>query len=150
MVKGVYEDKPHVFYFNLSADVGAGCPNHLDDVEFVRFGIYCAAQKLSSGGGSPLDAAFVLAAAKVGKSGPFDPALGDAILALQKSQKLREDSRVDVAKGIVTPHGTIYLLQNMQFYMRYYCKHVYPRIDLMSETGAEISRAVRFMFIRDI
>jgi hypothetical protein len=29
------------FYWNISQDVGPGCPNAQDDVELVRFGFFC-------------------------------------------------------------------------------------------------------------
>lgn len=147
MVKGAYSDAFSVFYFNLDAPVGPGCQNRPDDVELVRYGLYCLTQAPGMMAAGPNERAFLDVARAVGRSGPYDPSIATAVLAYQRARGLTEDSKVSVIQGNFTPRGNTYVLQTMQANMRDVCKGVFPRIDLVPDTGPILSRVVRHMFI---
>lgn len=147
MVKGAYNETFSAFYFNLHADVGQGCANRLDDVELVRYGIACLAA-------APVNRAdpnlrpFLEAAARVKATGPFDSFVSNAVLAFQKTfDTMHADGKVSVIRGDRSPHGHIYVLQTMTAAMRLACTRVYPRLDLVPETGPALSQVVRKMFL---
>lgn len=146
MVKGAYNETFSAFYFNLHAEVGPNCPNRGDDVELVRYGIACLA-KWPGNQKSAEGRQFCDLARQVGPTGPFDTPLASAILACQRANGLTTDGKVSLVRGDFAPSGRSYILQIMNAAIRIAATSVFPRIDLVPESGAALSQVVRRMFV---
>ena len=90
------------FFFNLSQDVGPGCPNAADDVEFVRFGYYCMGTNPQN---TLSPAANKAAYAAVPLQGPFDAQLQQVIRLHQAERGGAQDGKVSTIKNASGSYG---------------------------------------------
>lgn len=150
MVKPVVT-KTRYFCFTLTGSVGTGQPNHLDDVEFVRFGLIAyrvgslARGKVNVPGYND----FLLATVSLPATGGMDSHLDRAIRGFQKSQELKVDGIVSASPQRVAPSGKYYSYAYFDFAMREQYPRLYPRVDLVPESGPAFSRAITEMFVVD-
>jgi len=148
MVKVAYSEAFDRFFFNLSGAVGPQCANNIDDVELVRFGIFCTSKAPSRPSDNAKDRdEFKAAALKVGFVGGYDPTVGAAIKAFQKFSGRQLDSTVSVIAGNNTPNGQTWVLQTLLANMAAEYPNMYPRIDQVFETGPTITARVRKLFV---
>ncbi len=136
------------FYFNLSGPVGPNCTNNIDDVELVRFGIFCTSKAPPRPSDSAKDRDdFKAAALKVGFVGGYDPTVGTAIKAFQKFSGRHQDSTVSVIFGNNAPNGQTWVLQTLLANMAAEYPNIYPRIDQVFESGPVITARLRKLFV---
>ena len=139
------------FFFNVTAAVGTGQPNRLDDVELVRFG-YKMQRKDPRLVSRPGTAARQQLADKMNGTGPFAPDLQAVITAHEIERGGAQDGRVTPAQHYANIDGTydhqhIWIIMALNNAMRFVAKDIYPRIDLHIESGSEVSRVVRGFFL---
>ena len=148
MVKSAYSKESSRFFFNIEGDVGPRGLNLAEDVELVRFGVFCLTKAPMAPGENAADRqAFMAAARKVGFIGPYDADLGAAILAYQKARGRVMDSTVSVISGQGTAGGQAYVLQTMLANMAAEYPSIYPRIDQIMETGPALTARVKSLFV---
>ena len=130
------------FFWNLSAAVGTGQPNHLDDVELVRFG-YVMLRSASDAGVLPASLRSIAAAMR--KTGGFDKDLDAVIRAHQEFKHIPQDGKVSVANATLANHGKYdrkhpWIMVNLNNFMHDF--NLFPRIDLHPDIGPEIRKVV--------
>lgn len=136
------------FIFALSSDVGIGKANRPDDVEFVRFGLSCCRVWLSSAGleGKPKHLDFFTAVAGLPMAGGMDQKLDRAIRGLQKSQELKVDGVVSAVSQITTESGKVYMYALLNRAMQVVHPNLFPRIDVVPESGLMVTLTVKSIF----
>ena len=146
MVIAVAELNGRAFRWNLTANVGPGQPNKLDDVELVRFGYICMKQNVKFPASSDLQEVID----KVRADGPFDTDLADAIKAHQLEHGGTQDGIVSVANVSSTSHNKerydsshTWIIMNLNNNMLDVAGDVYPRIDKHPQSGPEVSKVVK-------
>lgn len=140
------------FYWNISKDVGRGKPNLIDDVELVRYGYHCMRQDhvYMQRFGSE----FRTAVMAMDSRGPYGADLQNVIDAHQRHRGGTQDGCVSVMK-INTLQTVKYdgqhswILWSLHLSMVVALRNLYPRIDLDSFSGPDISRTVRNCFLID-
>jgi hypothetical protein len=132
-------------YWNLSEDVGTGKPNLVEDVELVRFGYHCW---LKTGTHSrPLSAPLELAIRVMLPWGGFGPDLDLVIREHQKWRGGQQDGCISKVKMTSGNQGYVdgtrlWIMIVLSNSMLLVHPHIFPRIDLAAESGAEVSGAV--------
>jgi hypothetical protein len=141
MIVGTY---PGAMFWNLSHDVGPGCPNQAADVELVRLGYYCYARH-QEGNKTP---ALVAQALSIQTTGGFDDILAAMIVAHQNARGGTQDRKISTIKNASASyhdrhgkHGMILnaLVWNIVASMQ----AEFPRIDKHPNAGPALKAAVR-------
>ncbi len=132
------------FFWNLSHDVGPGCPNQMDDVELVRFGYYCMGNNPASGTIPPAQKARLLG---LSLSGPFDSHLAAVIRDHQAARGGVQDGKVSTIKNATGYYGNkswimVILNNNMMDILG----ETWPRIDRHHQTSALLTQKIRGVF----
>ena len=149
MVVAVTEIKGQAFRWNLSAHVGPGQPNKIDDVELVRFGYYCLRQN----GKFPAAPELLPVLREMQNFGGFGPDLANVIVAHQQNRGGTQD-------GVVSPARISNTSTNRELYdgthnwivtaldnnMRDVAGEFYPRVDKHAASGPEVSKAIKRIF----
>lgn len=138
-----------VLTFCLSAAVGHACPNLPADVEFVRFGIFAIRRHLLASGSSakPYYTEFMSISSIVATIGGCDERLVAAIRAFQQSQEAPVDGVVSVmTPGRRSSSGRAYTHAQFETAMVVEYPNLYPRIDMVPESGQIVSGAVAKLF----
>jgi hypothetical protein len=136
------------FLWNLSAPVGVGQANRIDDVELVRFG-YFMIRSASDVGIFSKELRDALQGMR--RTGGFDNDLDVVIRAHQRHKKENPvDGKVSIAHVTSLNQGrfdghTPWIIVNLNNFMRDFDR--YPRIDLHPESGLEISRVASLLRI---
>lgn len=136
-----------LFYFNLSANVGAMQPNKTDDVELVRFGYKMrranpkAANKpqlneltdqMNAKGGYGPDLQAVIDEHQSGLGGPRDG-------RISRAQLFSGDGLYD--------GKNVWIIEGLTNSMRVAAAANFPRIDLHDDCGPELAKAVKRIFL---
>jgi hypothetical protein len=134
------------FLWNLTAPVGVGQPNKLDDVELVRFG-YFMMRSAPDVGAFSKELRDALQGMR--RTGGFGDDLDAVIRAHQRHKHENPvDGKISVAHVTVINQGRFdghipWIVVNLNNFMRDFDQ--YPRIDLHAESGFEISRVARLL-----
>jgi hypothetical protein len=125
-------------FWNLTAAVGVGQPNLLDDVELVRFG-YVMYQAATI---EPPTPTLRAAMNKMRRAGSFGNELDAVIRAHQAEKNIPVDGKISVAQANLANQGQYdrhhsWIMVNLVAYMSDF--DLYPRIDLHPESGPAIS-----------
>jgi hypothetical protein len=139
-----------VFRWNLTAPVGPMQPNKLDDVEYVRFAYFCLGQNPKSTSRLDLKAQID----QLALAGPFDQDLADLIRAHQSLRGGTQDGIVSVERISATSTNRelydsahAWMLSSLSNNIIDITIDIFPRIDLHSRSGPEVSRVVKAIFL---
>jgi hypothetical protein len=122
------------FYFNVTAPVGTGQMNRLDDAELVRFG-YKSMVKAAK---VPVDPQLKSLIDKMSSSGPFSDDLAAVITQHENVRGGTQDGRISRA---VTFHGTGYdgqhswIIEVLSNNIRAATSKIFPRLDFDTTCG---------------
>jgi hypothetical protein len=151
MVMPVVVSGSQFFYWNLSANVGLGCPNRIDDVQLVQLGYALALE--TSWDNVVFDAEMRSICKKIIPGQPYSGVANDpltlAIVAHQKKQKIAPDGHVSVlppmSSGVYQKHGTnhVFLLVRLVNAIKEMTPEYFPRIDLHPKCPLALKSAVR-------
>ncbi len=135
---------------NLSANVGRGQPNKIDDVELVRFGYYCARA-------SAVPPAFAktmrveLMALKT--KGAYGADLEKVIIGHQKLRGGTQDGYISPEKpgfaGERYDGKTTWMITALNNNILDVCKEIWPRLDKHEIAGLELSKRLRYIFLNE-
>lgn len=145
MVIAVVEFQGNAFRWNLSANVGPGQRNALDDVELVRFGYICLKQNLRF----PPNPLLLPSLNKMRPFGPFDQDLAEVISVHQNARGGTQDGIVSVAKISSTSKSELYdrrnawIIVSLNNNMLDVADDIYPRIDKHPQSGPTLSLKVK-------
>lgn len=139
-----------LFFFNVSAHVGRGAPNKLDDVELVRYAYGC----MRSNPPNLVNAnAAVMAAMQAMKTtGPYAADLQAVIDAHQAQRGGTKDGKISPAQPNAFNNNMYdgqhsWMITVLSNNIRIGIKDgPYPRIDMDKRSGPEISKLVKAMF----
>ncbi len=137
------------FLWNVSADVGQGKPNKLDDVELVRFGYLAFLTNPPTISQAPEK--FRTALTRMRTIGPFGQDLQDVIVQHELTRGGTQDGCVSVMHPNRANRGTydgkhIWIILSLNNNMKDILRDLYPRIDRHTQSGLEISKVVeKFM-----
>jgi hypothetical protein len=139
-----------MFFWNLSSDVGVDRPNKPDDVELVRFG-YCCYQ-LWPQEFMTFDEDLKSAVRELRWQGGYDKDLQAVIDMDQKKYAVQRDRCVSVAKSGIAKNlnyskNQVWTIWALNTVMRFALPGLYPRIDMDSRSGPQITDTVRYSFI---
>jgi hypothetical protein len=134
-------------FFNISKNVGIGCPNDPIDVMLVQFGYYCSAINPTNGLPSDLKAIYALVKPGANYSGsPSDP-LSQSIIAHERDRGIPQDGHVSRLNGNTnyrTPRGKEgFLLVGLCNNIYDILVNCYPRIDLDGRCPAKLAAHVK-------
>ncbi len=141
-----------LFYFNLSAMVGTGQANRMEDVELVRLG-YFAVREGSIGATAELRAALQTELQALQVSGPFGPDLDAVIRAHQRHRGGTQDNCVSPIRGNVSQNGLLYdgthnwIIGSLNNHIRVMMRDIFPRIDRHPRCGPVLAATIRTQFI---
>jgi hypothetical protein len=133
------------FYFNVTAPVGVGQMNRVDDVELVRFG-YKSMVKAAK---VPVDPQLKSLIDKMPYKGPFSDDVAAVIKQHEKVRGGTQDGRISRA---VTFHGTGYdgqhswIIEVLSNNIRAATGKVFPRLDLDTDCGPNLKAGLVFIF----
>lgn len=132
------------FLWNLSNDVGPNCANNQDDVELVRFGIFCLGTNPTFQGDINIKAR----CAMVPLLGGFDQNLADLIKLLQQARGGTQDGKVSPMKdGDGFYDGSHkWMIFNFNIHMFQVVGALWPRIDLHHATSARLTEVIKTVF----
>lgn len=146
MVIAVVEAQGKYFRWNLSAAVGTGQPNLLDDVELVRFGYICWKQNVKYAADPELQTLLN----ELRPMGVFDDDLARVIVMHQRIRGGTQDGKVSPANISFTSHnrerydGTnTWMIIALDNNMRDMTDDYYPRIDKHLQSGPALSLVVK-------
>jgi hypothetical protein len=149
MVVAVTEFKGQAFRWNLSANVGRGQPNKIDDVELIRFGYACMRQNKKF----PPDPELLPALRAMQNFGGFGPDLANVIVAHQKNRGGTQDGVVSVARiSNTSTNRELYdgahswIVISLDNNMRDVAGDIYPRVDRHADSGPDVSNAIKRIF----
>lgn len=139
--------EPCVILWNLSHDVGPGCRNQTDDVEFVRLGYHCM-------GINPLFDSKIQApgfrerCANLPTSGGFDPDLASLIKEHQRIRGGTQDGKVSTIKNssgvYVDMTGShSWIIEVFNRHIRDMLQNDFPRIDKHAKAGMQLRTVAR-------
>jgi hypothetical protein len=146
MVQAVAAFRNQALFWNVSAAVGPGQPNKMDDVELVRLSYFLAKDnpKFTSGDFAVMKPILQ----KVTTTGAFDNALAEAIRTHERLRGGAQDGKVSVAKANDFNRGRydrehswlVFPLNNNLIDM---AGNLYPRLDLHPQCGPALKAVVR-------
>lgn len=139
------------FYWNLSANVGLGSPNRIDDVQLVQLG-YALAVDVSSDN-LLFDADLRSVCKKVIPGAPYNGVAGDpltlAIDAHQRKMKIAPDGHISVlppmSTGLYQQRGGQHVFQLVALVnaIKEMTPEIFPRIDKHPKCPPALRAAVR-------
>lgn len=134
-----------LFFWNLDANVGIGCPNKPEDVQLVQLGYYCMATSTDPAVPVQLKPTFAAVVPGAPYSGnPTDP-LTRAIIAHQQTRGGTQDGHVSVISnttGTYDSAGHQFMLVALDAQIRRQIPGDYPRIDKHAKCPPMLRAAV--------
>lgn len=132
-----------ILFWNITSDVGPGCPNRTDDVELVRFGYHCMGTNPRANIPADRKAAY----ASVSLTGGYDSRLGEVIRLHQAGRGGTQDGKISSMKNATGSYGgQFWIIASMNGHMAEICGTTWPRIDLHHRTSPELTLAVSSVF----
>lgn len=134
-----------LFFWNLSHDVGPGCPNAPDDVELVRFGYYCMGTNPMNRQTSPERKAML---ANLPLQGSFDNQLQDIIRLHQGWRGGVQDGKISTIKNTSGNYSDkSWILVPLHNNMMDVMGDLWPRIDKHHQTSALLTQKIQSVFL---
>ncbi len=133
--------KNNFFFFNVSAHVGAGRANHLDDVELVRFG-YLAARESKNPSGVDFRADMAAVLVNLKPSGPFGPDLDATIRHhLIVRGGIQDGCISPITNSSINYRVNIWVIAELGLKIQQFMPENFPRLDKHPQCGPALRSA---------
>lgn len=135
---------------NLSANVGRGQPNKIDDVELVRFAYYCARVSATPPGFVKTMRAELMV---LRTRGAYGLDLEKVIIGHQKIRGGTQDGYISPEKPGATGERydgkNTWMITVLNNNILDVCKDIWPRLDRHEIAGLELSKRLRLIFLNE-